>query len=85
MSLLIGDTKKVWQDIELRAYHDPFCTSSQIYRINERSRSKTPLNPNTSLKWVFVYITRATYSKSLTKYTTFSNYLLILYAYYKIP
>ena len=32
-----------------------------------------------------MYIKPATYSKSLTKYTTFYNYLLILDAYFRIP
>ena len=25
-SLLAGDTAKIWEDIELRIYPDPFCT-----------------------------------------------------------
>ena len=30
ISLLSGDTDNVWEDIELRIYPDPFCTSCQI-------------------------------------------------------
>ena len=29
-SLLAGDTSNVWEDVELRIYPDPFCTSCQI-------------------------------------------------------
>ena len=42
-------------------------------------KSKTPF------KLVFIDIIPATYSISLTKDTTFSDYLLIVYAYSNIP
>ena len=85
MSLMAGYTANVWQYIELRVYPDPFCTSWQISTINENSRSQTPLNTKTPFKWVLMGIITAISSKSLTKYTTFSNYLLIVDAYSKIP
>ena len=34
-SLLDGDTKIFWQDIDLRVYNDPFCPSYQIYAIKK--------------------------------------------------
>ena len=73
-----------WQEIEFRVYPDPLCTSCQIPMINKKSRSKTPLNPKTPLKWVLMYIIPEIYSKSLTKDTTFSNYFLTVDAYSKI-
>ena len=42
------------------------------------------MKPKTTFKWVFMGITTAISSKSLTKYTNFANYLLIMDAYYKI-
>ena len=30
-SLLSGDTANIWEDVDLRIYPDPFCTSCQIY------------------------------------------------------
>ena len=35
-SLLAGDTENVWEDVELRIYPDPFCTSCQIYSMNKK-------------------------------------------------
>ena len=84
-SLLAGDTANIWEDVELRIYPDPFCTSCQISSINKKVRSKIPLNPKTPFKWVFMDIIPSTESKSLTSDTTFSNYLLIVDAYYNIP
>ena len=34
-SLLAEDTANVWEDIELRIYPDPFCTSYQISSMNK--------------------------------------------------
>ena len=48
------------------------------------SISKTPLNPKTPLKWVFMGIIRAISSKILRKDTNSSNYLLIVDNYYRI-
>ena len=84
-SLLDGDIECFGQDIELRVYPDPFYIPCQISTINKRSRSKTPLKSNTYFKWLFIDIIPATSYKSFKKYTTFSNYLLIVDAYSKIP
>ena len=39
--------------------------------------SKKPMESKTTFKWVFMDIIPYTHYKSLTKYTTFNNYLLI--------
>ena len=53
--------------------------------MNKKDRSKLPLKPKAPFKWVFMDIILSTAPKSLTNDTTFSNYLLIVDAYYKIP
>ena len=73
---------KVLEDIYLGIDPDPFCTSCQIYSMNKKDRSKISLKPKAPFKWVFMDITAP---KSLTSDTTFSNYLLIVDAYSKIP
>ena len=83
-SLLAVYTANVWQDIELRIYSGPFCTSCQVSTINKKSGSNTPLKSKTPFKWVLMDIIPAVYSKSLTKDTTFSNYLVILNTYSNI-
>ena len=83
--MLAGDTANVWEDIELRIYPDPFCTSCQISSMNKKARSKIPLKPKAPFKWVFMDIIPSTAPKSLTSDTTLSNYLLIVDAYSKIP
>ena len=85
ISLLAGDTDNVWEDAELRIDPYPFCTSCQIYSMNKKARSKIPLKPKAPFKWVFMDIIPSTTPKSLTSDTTFSNYLLIVDAYSKIP
>ena len=85
ISLLAGDTANVWEDVELRIYPDPFCTSCQISSMNKKARSKIPLKPKANFKWVFMDIFPSTAPKILTSNTTFSNYLLIVDAYSKIP
>ena len=50
-----------------------------------KARSKIPLEPKAPFKWVFMDIIPSTAPKSLTSDTTFSNYLLIVDAYSKIP
>ena len=85
ISLIAGDTDNVWEDVELRIDPDPFCTSCQISSMNKKDRSKIPLNPKAPFKWVFMDIIPSTASKTLTSDTTFSNYLLIVDAYSKIP
>ena len=84
-SLLAGYNANVWLDIELRVDTDPFCTSWKISTINKKPISDTLLKSKTPLKWVFMDIISATYSKGLTKCTNFSNYLLIVDAYSNIP
>ena len=53
--------------------------------MNKKARSKIPLKPKATFKWVFMDIIPSTAPKSLTRDTTFSNYLLIFDAYSKIP
>ena len=48
-------------------------------------RSKNQLKPKAPFKWVFMDIIASTAPESLTIETTFSNYLLIVDAYSKIP
>ena len=55
-SLLAGDTANVWEDLELRIYPDPFCTSCQISSMNKKAGSKIPLKPKAPFKWVFMDI-----------------------------
>ena len=50
-----------------------------------KARYKNPLNPKASLKWFLIDITPSTLPKSWTSETTFSNYLLVVDAYSKIP
>ena len=83
--MLDGDTDNVWENIELRIYLDPFCTLCQIYPMKKKAGSKNPLKPKTTFKWVFMDIIPSTAPKRLTSDTTFSNYLLIVNAYSKIP
>ena len=80
-----GDTADFWEDKEPRIYPDPFCPSCQISSMNKKARSKIPLKPKAPFKWVFMDIVPSTAPKSLTSDTTFSNYLLIVDAYSKIP
>ena len=53
--------------------------------MNIKARSKIPLKPKAPFKWVFMDTISSTAPKSLTNDTTFSNYLLIVDAYSKIP
>ena len=53
--------------------------------MNKKARAKFPLKPKSPFKWVFIDIFPSTEPKSLTSDTTFSNYLLIVDAYTKIP
>ena len=84
-SLLDGDTVNVWKQIYLRVDLDPFCKSCHISTINKKPIFKTPQNPKTPFKWVFMEIIPAIYPKRLTKDTTFANYLLIVDDYSKLP
>ena len=85
ISLLSWYAANVWEDVELRIDPEPFCTSCQISSMNKKARSKIPLNPKAPFKWVFMDIIPSTAPKILTSDTTFSNYLLIVDAYSKIP
>ena len=76
-SLLAWDTANAWEDIELRIYLDPFCTSYQISSMNKKARSKNTLVPKVPFKWVFMDIIPSTAPKRLTSDTIVSNYLLI--------
>ena len=84
-SLLDEDTVNIWKEIDIKVDTEPFFTSCQISTINKNPISKTPLKPNTPLKWVFMDIIPAISSKILTKDTTFSNYLFIVDAFSKLP
>ena len=84
-SLLDGYTEKFWKDIDIRVYLDPFRTSCQISTIHQKYRLKTPMKPKTPFKWLFMEIIPAIHSKSLTKDSTFDNYLLIVDNYSKFP
>ena len=53
--------------------------------MNKKAWSKTSLKPREPFKWVFMGIFPSTTHRSLTSDTTFSNYLLIVDAYSKIP
>ena len=53
--------------------------------MNKKARSKIPLKPKAPFKWGFMDTIPSTAPKSLTSDTTFSNYLLIVDVYYKIP
>ena len=83
--LLAGNAANVWEYVELRIYPDPFCTSCQISSMKKKAMSKIPPNPKAPFKWVFMNIIPTTAPKSLIRDTMFSNYLLIVHAYSKIP
>ena len=74
-SFLAGDTANVWEDIELRIYSDPFCTSCQISSMKKKARSKIPLKPKAPSRYIFMNIIISTAPKSLTSDTHFSNCL----------
>ena len=84
-SLLAGDTTNVWEGIELIIDPYTFCTSCNISSMNKKARSKIPLKPKASFKWVFMDIIPSTSPKILRSDTTFSDHLLIVDAYSKIP
>ena len=79
------DTANVWEDIELRLYPDPFCTSFHISDTNKNAMSKNPLKPKAPLKWVLMAIIQSTAPKRLTSDTTFSNCPLTFDFKSKIP
>ena len=83
--MLAWDTANVWEDGGLRINPDPFRISCQISTMNKKARYKIPLKPKAPFKWVFMDIIPSTAPKRLTSDKTFSNYLLIVYAYSNIP
>ena len=64
-SLLAGDTANFWEDIDLRIDPYPFFTSCKIYSMNNKARSKIPLNPKSPFKWGFMDIIPSTAPKRL--------------------
>ena len=59
-SLLAGDTANVWEDVVLIIHPYPFCTSCQISSMNKKARSKIPLKPKATFKWVCMDIIAST-------------------------
>ena len=53
--------------------------------MNKKDRYKNPLNPTAPFKWFFMGIIPSTAPEGLKSDTMFSNYLLIVDAYSKIP
>ena len=84
-SFLYRNTANVWEDIELRIYLDYFCITFQMSSTNKKEGSKNQLKPKSPFKWVFSEIIPSAAPKSLTSDKTFSNYLLIIYAYSNTP
>ena len=63
-SLLAGDSANIWEDVERRIDPDPFCTSCKISSMNKKARSKIPLKPKATFKWVFMDIIPSTAPKT---------------------
>ena len=82
---MAGGIDNVWGDIELKIYPDPFCPSCQISSMNKQARSKNSLKPKSPFKWVFMDVIPSTATICFYKWHNFSNYLLIVGAYSKIP
>ena len=53
--------------------------------MNKKARSKIQMKPNAPFKCIFMHILLSTAPKILTSNTIFSNYLLIVHGYPKIP
>ena len=53
--------------------------------MNKKARSKNQLTPKAPFKWIFMDIIPSVAPTSLTSETNFTNYLLIVDAYSKIP
>ena len=54
-SLLDGDTSNVLEYVELRIDPDPFCTSCQIYSMNNKAKYKIllkPKAPSSGFLWI---------------------------------
>ena len=83
-SLLDWDSANFWQYIQLMVDPDTLYTLCKLSTINRKSRSNTSLKSKTPFKQVLMDIIPATTSKSLTKYTTFDNYPLIVDTYSNI-
>ena len=63
-SLMAEDTANVRKYINIRVDPEPLCTSYQTLTTNKKARPKKPLKSKTTLKWMFMDIIPATYSKS---------------------
>ena len=83
--MLAGETANVWGDVGLIIYPERFFTSCQISSMKKKARAKIPLKPKATFKWVFMDVFPSTAPKTFTGDTTFSNYLLIVDAYFNIP
>ena len=79
------NTAICWQDIEIMIEPHPFCKLCQISTINKKARLDTHLKAKKPFKWVFMDTIPVTYYKSLSIDSTFSNYLLFVDEYSKIP
>ena len=53
--------------------------------MSKKAGSKNPLKPKAPFKWIFMDIIPPTAPKRFTSDTTFSNYLLIVDSYSRIP
>ena len=53
--------------------------------MNKKASSNNPLKPKAPFKWVFMDIIPSIAQKRFTSETTFSNYLLIVDSYSRIP
>ena len=49
-SFLSGYTANDWEDIDLRIYHDYFCTSCQISSMKKKARSSNQIKPKSPFK-----------------------------------
>ena len=78
-SLMAGDTVNFWQDIELRIYPDPFCTSCQISSIDKKARSKNPLKRKAHFKYCSYGNYSSNRSQNFDEWNYFSNHPLKLY------
>ena len=83
--LMAGDTVNFWRDVELRIDKDPFLHIMSNFFNEQKGRVLESTKANGPFKCGFMDIIPATAPESLTSETTFSNYLLIVDAYSKIP
>ena len=84
-NFLAGDNANVWEDIDLRIDPDPFGSLCQKNSMKKTDKSKNPLKTNAPFKWVIIDIIPSTAPITLRNDATFSNFILIVDAYSKIP